>query len=58
MHDRTSDVLEAAAPDIVAGYDGTYLYWPTENRGAWTADDLRIIAAKLDALNGQFSGSC
>lgn len=36
---------------IVALEDGTYCFWPTENIGAYTARDLRHIAAYLDAKN-------
>lgn len=56
MADRTVTVIEAAEPDIIAGEGGKFYFWPTDNKGAWEAEDLRIIAAYLDSLNGLSEG--
>ena len=39
------------AKDFVAGDDGYYVFWPTTNKGAYTARDLRVLAVELDRRN-------
>lgn len=36
---------------IVRMESGHYAFWPDKNIGAYTAHDLRVIAAYLDAKN-------
>lgn len=44
-------VVHITKPEIVAGDDGLFVFWPTSNKGALTARDLRIIADELDRGN-------
>lgn len=49
--EHVARVMEVTKPDIVAGDDGYFVFWPTSNKGALTARDLRIIADELDRGN-------
>lgn len=49
--EHVARVVEVTKPDIVAGDDGLFVFWPTSNKGALTARDLRIIADELDRGN-------
>jgi hypothetical protein len=49
--EHVARVVEVTKPDIVAGDDGYFVFWPTSNKGALTARDLRIIADELDRGN-------
>lgn len=36
---------------FIRGVDGFYVFWPEASDGAFTAHDLRRLAAELDAVN-------
>jgi hypothetical protein len=37
--------------DIIQSDDGFWIFWPTSNKGAYSAADLRRIAEYLDKKN-------
>lgn len=37
--------------DLLTSDDGYVIFWPTENHGAFTASDLRLIADEIDKRN-------
>lgn len=41
--------------NITQGEDGVFLFWPTDNQGAYPAHVLRAIAIYLDELNNKKS---
>lgn len=49
--EHVARVVEVTKGDIVSGDDGLFVFWPTSNKGALTARDLRIIADELDRGN-------
>jgi hypothetical protein len=44
-------LLQKADKDILRGDDGYFVYWPTENLGAYSSSHLREIADELDRRN-------
>lgn len=36
---------------MVQGDDGFWVFWPTENKGGWSATALRVIADELEKRN-------
>lgn len=44
-------MLKALGDDILAGDDGFFIFWPTTNKGAYSAHHLREIADLLDEKN-------
>jgi hypothetical protein len=46
-----SRIIEVSEPDLVTGDDGYVVFWPTMNKGCYTAHDLRAIADELDRRN-------
>jgi hypothetical protein len=54
MMDYEQRILEMAKQDMVTGEDGYVVYWPSENRGSWSAHHLRIIADELDRRNAKW----
>lgn len=48
-----SRIIERAneAGDFVTGDDGYVVFWPTLNKGAFSADVLRELADELDRRN-------
>lgn len=45
------NLLRKVGKHIVQGDDGFWIFWPTENEGAYCSRSLRLIAAHLDHLN-------
>ncbi len=41
--------------DLIRGDDGLWLFWPTDNHGAYPAHLLRTIADHLDHMNSEDS---
>ena len=44
-------LIEKVKEDLLVGVDGYAVYWPSCNRGALSALDLRAIADEIDRLN-------
>lgn len=51
VEQRLKRVREAAGSDIVQGDDGFWVFWPTENKGAWNELDLVVLALELNTRN-------
>ena len=44
-------MLEKVKSSIMCADDGYYVFWPKAEQGAYTPDNLRIIADHIDELN-------
>ena len=42
-------VLDASVDEIVCDFE--WVFWPTENKGHYTAEALRVLADELDRRN-------